>query len=69
MDADWPREMIVTVRFDEQDGKTTLTLHQTVLEAVAKRTGAHPRWLQMPDRLVEHLALRHRPLGTLTEPH
>lgn len=43
MDADWPREMIVTVRFDEQDGKTTLTLHQTVLEAVAKRTGAHPR--------------------------
>jgi len=55
-DPDWPRETVVTVTFAEQDGKTELTLHQTVLESIAKRTGAHPSWLQMLDRLAELVA-------------
>lgn len=56
MDLDWPRETIVTVTFAEHEGRTKLTLHQTVLESVAKRTGAHPSWIEMLDRLAEHLA-------------
>jgi len=56
MDADWPQETRLTVTFVEQDGRTTLTLQQTVSEALAKRTGAHPSWLQMLDRLAESLA-------------
>ncbi|HEU4886833.1 MAG TPA: SRPBCC domain-containing protein [Thermoanaerobaculia bacterium] len=56
MDPEWPRETTVTVTFAEQDGRTTLTLHQTVSETLAKRTGAHPSWLQMLDRLEEELA-------------
>ena len=56
MDPEWPRETIVTVTFAEHDGKTELTLHQTVSESLAKRTGAHPSWIQMLDRLEEILA-------------
>jgi uncharacterized protein YndB with AHSA1/START domain len=56
MDPDWPRETTVTVTFAEDGGRTRLTLHQTVAEALAKRTGAHPSWLDMLDRLDEDLA-------------
>lgn len=55
MDSDWPRETTVTVSFVELGGKTKLTLHQTVQESLAKRTGAYPSWLQMLDRLDEQL--------------
>lgn len=56
MDSDWPRETVVTVTFAEHAGKTTVTLRQTVSEALAKRTGAHPSWIEMLDRLAEDLA-------------
>lgn len=55
MDPEWPAETLVTITFDEQDGKTLLTLRQAVNEALAKRTGAHPSWLIMLDRLADHL--------------
>lgn len=55
MDPDWPRETVVTVTFVEHDGKTTLTLHQTVAESLAKRTGAHPSWIEMLEKLAGEL--------------
>ncbi len=55
MDPDWPRETTVTVTFTEHNGKTTLTLHQTVSEPLARKTGAYPSWLEMFDRLAEGL--------------
>ena len=56
MDMDWPDETVVTVTFeDTADGKTKLTLHQTVNEDLAKRTGAHPSWLIMFDRMEDLL--------------
>jgi uncharacterized protein YndB with AHSA1/START domain len=55
MDPDWPGDTTVTVTFTEQDGKTTLTLHQTVSESLAKRTGAHPSWLSMLNKLAAEL--------------
>lgn len=54
MDPEWPGETLVTVTFSEADGKTIVNLRQTVPEAIAKRTGAHPSWIQMLRRL-EHL--------------
>jgi uncharacterized protein YndB with AHSA1/START domain len=52
MDPDWPNETTLTVTFEEQsDGKTKLSLHQTVSETLAKRTGAYPSWIIMFDRL------------------
>jgi len=56
MDPDWPRQTTVTVTFTDRAGKTQLTLHQTASEALAKRTGAHPSWLEMLDRLGEHVS-------------
>lgn len=56
MDPAWPEETVLTVTFKDVDGRTELTLRQTVGEALAKRTGAHPSWLQMFDRLDEDLA-------------
>jgi uncharacterized protein YndB with AHSA1/START domain len=54
-DSDWPDRTTVTVTFVENDRRTTMTLHQTVPESVAKRTGAYPSWLEMLDRLSEEL--------------
>ncbi|MES2747633.1 MAG: SRPBCC domain-containing protein [Bacteroidota bacterium] len=51
MDENWPRETKVTVTFTEFEGKTKLTLYQTVSESLAKKTGAYPSWIQMLERL------------------
>lgn len=55
MDPDWPAETLVTVTFEDLGGKTRLCLKQTVAESVARRTGAHPSWLDMLDRLAEQV--------------
>lgn len=54
MDPDWPQETLVTVSFTEENGKTIITLHQSVDDSLAKKTGAHPSWIKMLARL-EHL--------------
>jgi uncharacterized protein YndB with AHSA1/START domain len=56
MDPDWPGTTCVTVTFEDLGQATRITLHQTVDEALAKKTGAHPSWLQMFDRLAECVA-------------
>jgi uncharacterized protein YndB with AHSA1/START domain len=58
MDPEWPSETVVTITFAESPAGTKLTLHQSVSESLAKRTGAHPSWLQMLDRLAARLAAR-----------
>lgn len=55
MHPDWPRETVCTVKFTDENGKTRLTLHQTVNTELAKQTGAYPSWLQMLDGLAEML--------------
>jgi hypothetical protein len=47
---------VVTVTLEEEQGQTRLTLQQTVSEALAKRTGAYPSWLQMFERLDAEIA-------------
>lgn len=56
MDPEWPRVTTVEVTLVDEDGRTRLMLRQSVSEAVAKRTGAHPSWLLMLDRLAEAIA-------------
>jgi len=55
MDPEWPAETVVTVRFEADGRRTRLTLDQSVSEALAKRTGAYPSWLQMLDVMEEQL--------------
>jgi YD repeat-containing protein len=53
--SEWPDETVVTLTLEEVEGKTVLTLQQTVSEALAKKTGAYPSWLDMLERLGERL--------------
>jgi len=57
MDPDWPGETLVTVTLTEENGKTRLRLRQTVSQELAKRTGAHPSWLQMLNKMKTMLTL------------
>lgn len=56
-DAAWPQDTTVRVTFTERAGRSVVTLEQDVTERLAKRTGAHPGWLQMLDRLRRHLGI------------
>jgi len=56
-DPAWPAETLVRVTFTSRGSQTVVRLEQTVSEALAKRTGAHPSWIAMLGRLKEHLAL------------
>lgn len=64
MDPAWPKETTVTVTFDDLQDRTRVTLRQTVSESLAKKTGAHPSWLQMLDRLESELVVVTIPLTT-----
>ncbi len=55
MDPEWPASTTVTVTLGAKGNQTEFTLHQTVNETIAKRTGAHPSWLQMLDILEAYL--------------
>lgn len=55
-DRDWPEETLVSITFIARNGRTLVRLEQNVSEALARRTGAHPSWLQMLDALGEELA-------------
>lgn len=56
MSPDWPEETLITVTFDEYEGKTKLTLRQSVPESIAERTGARQGWIESLDRLAEYLS-------------
>lgn len=49
--ADWPEALKTTVTFTAIGNQTKLTLHQTVDEEEAKKTGAYQSWFSMFDRL------------------
>jgi len=49
-------ETLLTIMFEEHDGKTTLTLHQAVFESVSERDSHRGGWNSTLDRLAEYLA-------------
>lgn len=50
-----PAEMLLIVTFEEREGKTTVTMRQSLPESVAREVGAVEGWNQSFDRLAEHL--------------
>ncbi len=50
-DPRWPAETRLVVTFEDVDGKTRITLRQSVSESLARQTGAYPSWLEMLERL------------------
>ena len=57
MSADFPLEMLVTVTFEEHEGRTKLTLTHAGIPSGADRDGARQGWNESLDKLAEHLAL------------
>ena len=55
MSSDFPLEMLVTVTFEDQDGKTKMTLRHTGLPAGPDSEGTHQGWSESFDKLEESL--------------
>jgi uncharacterized protein YndB with AHSA1/START domain len=55
MGPDFPLEMLVTVTFEDQDGKTKMTLLHTGLPAGPETEGTHEGWNESFDKLAESL--------------
>lgn len=55
---DWPQAIVTTVTFVSIGEKTEVTLHQTVAESEARKTGAYQSWFSMFDRLNNLLVTR-----------
>lgn len=51
-------EIATTVVFTEQDGKTTLHVHQVYARETQATRGAHAGWTQTLDQLAEHVRSR-----------
>lgn len=49
-------ETLLTIIFEEQAGKTKLTLHQAIFESVTARDAHRDGWTSSLDRLAEYLA-------------
>ena len=56
MSPDFPAENLITVTFEEFDGKTKLTLHHTIPASVAEQAGAQQGWNETLDKFAEYLA-------------
>lgn len=52
---EWPQALLTTVTFTSIGKQTKVTLHQTVDELEAKKTGAYQSWFSMFDRLQKAL--------------
>jgi uncharacterized protein YndB with AHSA1/START domain len=48
---DWPEELVTTVTFESFGEQTQVSVHQTVLEEEAKKTGAYQSWIKMFNKL------------------
>lgn len=48
---EWPQALVTTVTFEAIGEQTKLTLHQTVAEKEAKKTGAYQSWFSMFNKL------------------
>lgn len=48
---EWPEAIVTTVTFSPVGNQTKVTLHQTVAESEAKKTGAYQSWFSMFDKL------------------
>lgn len=55
MAGDFPLEMLITVTFKEDNGKTKLTLRHTGLPAGEQRDGANAGWNESFDKLADTL--------------
>lgn len=54
--ADWPEEAMITLTFDDQGGKTRLTIHHSPIKPGPERDMCHQGWSESLDKLEDYLA-------------
>ncbi len=59
MSGDWPLEMLVTVSFEEHEGKTKITLKPSGIDGITAtdRINMQQGWNESFDKLAEYLEL------------
>jgi uncharacterized protein YndB with AHSA1/START domain len=57
---DWPEEQVTTVTFESIGQQTKVSIHQTVSEEEAKKTGAYQSWIKMLNKLDLILKMEYR---------
>jgi uncharacterized protein YndB with AHSA1/START domain len=55
MSGDWPLELLVTVTFEEHEGKTKMTLRHVGIPEGENRDSAKAGWNESFDKLAEYL--------------
>lgn len=68
MSPDWPEELLVTVNFAEQEGKTKLTLKHAGVPKGKEGDSCETGWTESLERLAEHLAETLRQTETPSAP-
>jgi uncharacterized protein YndB with AHSA1/START domain len=58
LSADFPAEALIKVTFDDIDGKTRVTMEQSIPISIAESSGAPEGWNQSFDKLVKYLERR-----------
>ncbi|HWZ02273.1 MAG TPA: SRPBCC domain-containing protein [Mucilaginibacter sp.] len=56
MSAQWPGEILITATFESIGNQTKATIHETVSEEKARKTGAYQGWIMMFNKLNRLLA-------------
>jgi uncharacterized protein YndB with AHSA1/START domain len=51
MSTEWPAKILTTMTFESIDNQTKATIHESVSEEKAKKTGAYLGWIQMFNKL------------------
>jgi len=57
MTGEWPKELLVTVTFEEQDSRTKMTLRHSGIPDSENKKGAEQGWNESFDKLAESLKL------------
>ncbi|WP_407425710.1 SRPBCC family protein [Arcticibacter sp.] len=52
---EWPERLVTTVTFEPAGQQTKVSIHQTVSEEEAKKTGAYQSWIKMFNKLDQML--------------
>jgi uncharacterized protein YndB with AHSA1/START domain len=56
MPGDWPQELLVTVTFEDHEGKTKMTLRHAGIPSGTMGDNAEAGWNESFDKLAQHLA-------------
>ncbi len=68
MPGEWPLELLVTVTFEEIDGKTKMTLRHVGIPSGTMSDNTQAGWNESFDKLAEHIMIKNNLTSIVAEP-